>query len=189
MKLINVRQGSEEWIKWRRTKICATDSSVLMNLNPWKTPLKLYEEKIFDIQEKENDFMRQGKQMESQALECFESEFDLIMLPVVVVHDELNYMAASLDGMTLDQTRIVEIKCGKKSFEQMEKGIVPPYYFSQIQHQLCVTGLESCLYYCFNGEYGLHKKIERDQNFIDTLIEKSAEFWECLKKLKPPVKS
>ena len=186
MKIIPIKQNTPEWIKWRRTKICASECSSILGVNPWKSIHKLYEEKVFDFEQEENENMRRGKEMEPKALEAFENDYNYTMFPMVVERDELNWMAASLDGMSIDQSQFVEIKCGRKSFEQVEMGEIAPYYISQIQHQLAVTGLQKCFYYCFNGRHGICKEIHRDQEYIDNPIAKESEFWDCLKNLKPP---
>ena len=186
MKIISLKQGSAEWLAYRRKKICASDASSILGVNPWKSSLKLYEEKVFDFEQEDNENMRKGRDQEPLALEAFENRFGLVMFPMVVEHDDLDWMAASLDGMTLDQSQFVEIKCGKKSFSQMEKGHIEPYYIAQLQHQLAVTGIEKCFYYCYNGDYGIWKEIHRDQKYIENLIAKERKFWDCLKNLKPP---
>src|SRR5580765_4502370 len=131
MKLINLVQGSESWKTWRRKKLCGSDASSILGVNPFKSMHKLYEEKVFGFEQEDNENMRRGRELEPIALEAFEKEFDLIMMPMVVQHDELDWMAASLDGMTLDQSQFVEIKCGKKAFFFMEAGEIAKYYYAQ----------------------------------------------------------
>ena len=36
----------------------------------------------------------------------------------------------------------MEIKCGKSTMREAQRGVIPKYYYGQIQHQLMVTGLE-----------------------------------------------
>lgn len=187
MRLVSLKQGSEEWLRFRRSHICASDASSILQCNPYKSILELYEEKVFCFEQDDNHFMSRGRELEPLALESFEQETGLTMFPCVIKHDTINWMAASLDGMTLNQDKIVEIKCnGKKNHELALQGKIPKYHESQIQHQLCCTGLDFSYYYSFDGEKGVILEVKRDQHFIDKMLEKELEFWHCLQTFTPP---
>lgn len=188
MKLISLKQGSEEWLRFRRSHISASDCSSILQCNPYKSILDLYEEKVFQIEQEDNHFMARGRALEPLALECFEKETGLTMFPCVVKHDKIDWMMASLDGMTISQDAIVEIKCnGKKNHELALKGKIPSHYLSQIQHQIEVTGLEFAYYFSFDGEKGVTIEVPRDQEFIEIMLEKERNFWNCLQTFTPPL--
>ena len=46
MGIINLIQGSPEWLELRKNKITGTDSSVLLGSNPFKTRLELWQQKM-----------------------------------------------------------------------------------------------------------------------------------------------
>lgn len=187
MRLVNVKSGTESWLSFRRMHICASDCSSIMQCNPYKSILNLYEEKIFKFEQEDNHFMKRGRDLEPLALECFEQETGLTLFPVVVKHDEIEWMASSLDGLTINRDVLVEIKCnGKTNHELALKGKIPKHYRAQIQHQLCCTGLDYAFYFSFDGSKGKILEVKRDQDFIDEMIEKEFEFWNCLKNLTPP---
>lgn len=187
MQRVNVKQGDPEWYQFRRTHIGASDAISIMGMSPWKSTLELYEDKVFQLDQKENSYMYRGKQLEPIALEEFERETGLIMFPGVFVHDRLNWMCASFDGITLEEDAIVEIKCpGKKDHSVALNGMVPDKYMPQLQHQLFISGLNFAYYYSFDGCKGIILEVKRDQEFIDKLIEKEFEFWHCLVTLTPP---
>lgn len=191
MKIINLKQGSSDWLKWRRTKICGSEASSICGVNPWKSAIELYEQKIFEIEQEDNELMARGRALEPIALSKFESEMDEVFFPLVVESSEIEWMGASLDGMTMDNSQFVEIKCGRSSFKQMQKGQIIQPYLTQLQHQMAVTGLERCFYYCYCGDtgVGLCAIVERDNDFIKKMMEKETEFWYFLRALKPPIKS
>lgn len=187
MKLVQLKQESEEWLNWRRTHITASDSSSILGINPWKSSLELYEEKVFRFEKEDNEYMRRGRELEPIALESFEQETGLVMFPCVVKHDTILWMGASLDGLSVIRDAIVEIKCnGKKNHDLALDGKIPKHYESQIQHQLACTGLDFSYYYSFDGEKGVILEVKRDEEFIQNMIAKEFEFWQCLQTFTPP---
>ena len=188
MRLINLIPGTHEWKSWRRTKITASDAPSILGTSPWKSISDLYIEKLFKIEKDDNHFMSRGRYLEPIALQAFEEETGLIMFPAVVESDTMDWMGASLDGLTIDQKAFIEIKCpGQKDHSEAMRGMVPKKYEAQLQHQIACTGLDSCFYYSFDGEKGIIIEVKRDQAFIDNLVEKEFEFWQCLQNLTPPI--
>jgi putative phage-type endonuclease len=189
MQLINLEQGSQEWKKFRRTHIGASDAVSIMGVSPWRSILKLYEEKIFEFDQPDNPYMARGRDLEPIALESFERDTGLVMFPQVCKHDVIDWMISSLDGMTVEKDCVVEIKCaGKKDHDIAINGKIPPKYYPQLQHQIEVTGLDFTYYYSFDGQNGVLIKVNRNPMYISNLIEKELEFWNCLKSLTPPLK-
>lgn len=187
MQLVNVIQGTEAWLRFRRVHISASESGSIMGCNPYKSIIDLYEEKIFQFEQDDNPYMLRGRRLEPIALEEFEKETGLTMYPTVVKHDTINWMAASLDGMTINRDAIVEIKCnGKTNHDLAVKGKIPKYHLCQIQHQLACTGLDFAYLFSFDGTKGIILEVKRDQEFIEKMIEKELEFWNCLQTLTPP---
>lgn len=188
MRLVKLNQGSPEWLKWRRNKITASDAPIIMGQSPWKSVVQLYEDKILGQEDQVNVYMQRGKDLEPIALEAFEKETGIIMFPMVFEHDERNWMGVSYDGVTLGRDAILEIKCpGKKDHHYVEVNkMVPVKYRAQIQHQIYISGLDFSFYYSFDGEKGIILEVKRDQEFIEKMIEKETEFWNCLKTFKPP---
>lgn len=181
MKLINLKQRSKEWLQWRSNKICASDAPVLMGHSPFKTIDQLYIEKTKCFESAPNAWMLRGIELESMALLEFEKETDLIMFPCVGVHDEIDWMAASFDGMTIEGDALVEVKCpGKKDHDLALQKKVPHKYKAQLQHQMHVAGIEFAYYFSFDGEKGIIIEVKRDQYFIDIMLEKEFAFWQSL---------
>lgn len=201
-------QGSESWKNYRLDKIGGSESGVVMGLSPYKTPLQLYNEKKGITPPEEQNFaMQQGIDLEPIAREAYEKETGLPVLPTVLTHSELNYMLASLDGITFDNQIILEIKCGRTAFKQAKDGVIPDYYMAQLQHNMYVAGAKVAHYYCFNpdsqdvqnqieaifGEDNIKPEyetvlmtVERDEKFIELMLEAEEFFAECLKTNTPP---
>lgn len=133
-QVIDMEQGSPEWLALRKTKITATDASVIMGANPWKTKSQLYQEKLSDDPPKPpNARMQRGVVLEpiARALFCFKTGHH--MIPKVIVR---GWAMASLDGIN-DRDEILEIKCpGEKDHSLAMRGQIPEHYFPQLQHQM-----------------------------------------------------
>lgn len=43
---LNLKHGSSEWLYFRRTGIGGSDASAVLGLNPWKSNVELYKEKL-----------------------------------------------------------------------------------------------------------------------------------------------
>lgn len=146
--IIEVEQGSDEWKGLRRSKVTATDCSVILGNNPFKTLQELWEEKLLMRPEPVlNDAMRRGQELEPIARQLFNERHELKLFPVVYQSDKHPWQLASLDGWYSDGT-ILEIKCpNEKTHKMALAGLIPEYYKDQIQHQFSCTGADIC-YYC-----------------------------------------
>lgn len=185
-----MQQGSLEWLQWRKDKLGASDAAIILGKSPWMTPGQLWEEKLgFREPQRMNPSMKRGHDLEEQARRLYERMVNVLVFPKVIVHPEYDYIIASLDGITLDDTRMVEIKCpGKAIYEMAKQGDIPEYYEIQMQHQMLVTDLKSCDYFCYNGKEGQWIIHKRDDEFIDKeLLPKLKWFKECLEKQNPPL--
>jgi putative phage-type endonuclease len=183
MRLIKHKQRSKEWLQYRATKICASDSPIIMGHSPFKTIEQLYIEKTKCFESAPNPWMIRGIELESIALRKFEEETGLILFPCVGEHEN-GWMAASFDGMTIEGDAIVEIKApGKKDHAIALEGRPPQKYLAQLYHQMEVAELDFSFYYSFDGQSGVIIEVKRDQDFIDVMIEKEREFWQRLQGL------
>jgi putative phage-type endonuclease len=187
MKIVNLQQRTREWLQWRRNKIMASDAPIIMGVSPYKKIDKLYDEKIKCYEEPKTNYMQRGIDLEPIALRKFEEETGLIMFPAVGISDEIDWMAASFDGMTIEGDAIVEIKSPKRQDHNMAVlGNVPIHYMPQIQHQIFVSGLDFAYFYSFDGTDGVIIEVKRDQEFIEKMLDEEKAFWHCLQTFTPP---
>jgi len=175
----------------RKNKIGASDASIILGINPWKTPHKLWEEKL-DIcpQPPMNEAMLRGHELEPIAREYFMVTTGKEALPSICFHPRYPWMMASLDGVNHDEQFILEIKCGgQKLHDKARIGVIPDYYMCQMQHQMAVTGYSKGYYLSYFEGEGIIIPVDRNDEFIeDTLIPSLKEFWNCLSSLiEPPL--
>lgn len=192
MPILNLDQGSQEWLDYRKGKVMATDASVLMQSNPWKKPIDIWEEKL-GIKEPAslNDSMKRGQILEPEARNLAMDIIGIEFEPVVYESERYNFMAASLDGISICGKKILEIKCPKhETHQDAINGMVPLYYIDQMQHQLFVTGAECCFYFSYRPEnkenpYAM-VMFESNLGRQEQIMEKSQEFYVQLCTMQPP---
>ena len=145
--IVDLDQGSPEWIEWRKRRKNASESSALLRLSPWtpRTPFELFEVKSGRRQVPVTPAMARGVELEVTARALYEITQSDLMVPYVVEGED-NY-AASLDGLSWDGTRILEIKCPWKGsasdlWARATRGQVPPHYQCQVQGELMASGAD-----------------------------------------------
>lgn len=179
---IDLEQGSDEWLAFRKNHITATDALIIMGLSPWRTREELLKEKLGLIEPKpKNYLMERGKELEPIARSHAEENFGTFFIPEVCISNEYPWMMASTDGISFDGNMLLEIKCpGKKAHEIAKAGSIPDYYMPQLQHQMAVCGFDECIYFSFDGSEGVTVVVQRDDVYIADLLVKEKEFYDCL---------
>lgn len=197
MKIINLAQGSQEWIDFRRTHIGASDAPVIIGLSPYRSIEQLYLDKTQGDEQKKTSSMQRGNDLEPVARDMFLEAFknysgeDLDLFPTVIQSDEHSWMIASLDG--LDQRRhvIVEIKCPNARDHQMAKeGKIPDHYRCQMQHQMACAGYGQAWYFSYRSDSDwVMLPLERDEEFIQNMIIEEKKFFDSLSGQAPAPQS
>ena len=187
--MIPQNQGSLEWLKFRKDRLGGSDAAAIMGVSPFKTIGQLFDEKLSRRPPDEpNEHMRRGNELEEEARQCFECMCDEEVFPRVRVSSEYHWQIASLDGISLDGSVIVEIKCpGQKDHDLALQDIIPQKYIPQLQHTMAVTGADSIFYFSYRDGKGKIVSHKRDQAYIDRLIAQEKAFYEILMKAKEKI--
>lgn len=169
-------QRSPEWHAFRKQGIGASDSACILGLNPWKTKRELWLEKLgFGKPVEMNKNIQRGIDLEEPALNWVMKELGIELKPVVLVHNSVSFMYASLDGYNEKLRILVEIKAPRKFYDD-----IPNIYYCQMHHQLCVSEFNMGLFVQYVNNTGKILEVKRDQSYIDNLLEKEASFWHCV---------
>ena len=96
-----------------------------------------------------------------------------------MVHDRLEWMRASLDGLSFDGSTALEIKCPwrDRDLDALRAGRIPTHHHAQVQHQLEVSGAEELHYWSFDGRAGTLVRIRPEREYVARLLEAEAAFW------------
>lgn len=183
-----IKQNTPEWLAMRKNYIGASDSPKIMGVSPYGTAYDLWQEKLGLIADKETSWaMQRGHNLEEPARIAFEEMTGLLTAAEVKFHPKINYMMASIDGIDVEGKAMVEIKCPNKIDHAIATaGEVPEKYIPQLQHQLEVCDLEMAYYFSFDGKTGVIVKVFRDDKYIQKLLQKEKDFWECVQEMKAP---
>jgi putative phage-type endonuclease len=105
-------QNTPEWHRWRIQGIGASDARVIMGETPFKTAKTLWALKTGRLREEPaGPAARRGRELESFARRAYERQTRTQMEPLCLVHQEFEWMRASLDGLSFDNSTLLEIKC------------------------------------------------------------------------------
>lgn len=195
MPIIQLEQGSPEWLSYRQGKVMATCTPVILGSNPFKTKLELWEEKLNLRPGPElNDAMKRGTELEPIARMVVEEMLGMEFTPCVYESDEHKWMASSLDGLSDCGKYIIELKCptNPKLHFNNKEGIIPEYYLDQMQHQLiCVPDAVInyfCTYYPEDKECPVKiTKVIGNFSKQSEIIEKGYEFYMQMCNFEQPV--
>lgn len=145
--IVDLEQGTRAWEAWRATRKMASESAALLRVSPWfpRNPVELFEVKSGLRKVGVTPAMARGSELEATARALYEITRSDLMVPYVV--DGEGDYAASLDGLSFDGDRILEIKCPWKGSASdlwacAARGQVPPHYQAQVQSQLIASGAE-----------------------------------------------
>src|SRR4029077_11357630 len=131
---------------------------------------------------------RRGRELERFARRAYERQTEMQMEPLCLVHEEFEWMRASLDGLSFDGSTLLEIKCPLRLQDRTsaQEGRIPPQYHAQLQHQLEVSGAQQAHYWSFDGTDGILIEMEPDKEYAKRLIEAEAVFWQLVKEKRWP---
>lgn len=197
MRFLNLEQRSEAWLSWRRAGITATESAVILGISPYKSPWRLWCEKIGRAQPidlSSNPLVRFGSEHEDDVRQRFEVKHSEIVIPACGEFDEDSLFRASFDGLT-SAMEPVEIKCPSVSTLEdiRQNGIESAagrLYRIQLQHQMMVCGARSGWLVFFDraSEELVEFEVARDENLIAEIRVKGREFFDqfVAKRKEPP---
>ena len=197
MRVIDIRQRSPEWLRWREGGVTASEGAVILGRSPYKTPWRLWAEKTGLVRPEDlskNPFVQRGIAMEDEARRAFEERHRTFVLPLCAEHPQFPAIRCSFDGID-DEGHPVELKVPwRTTFAELvatdEEAATFKLYWVQVQCQLAVAGAPmGWLVFdpCIRGQPSLEYKIARDDTFINgTLIPGCLAFWERIQKKREP---
>jgi putative phage-type endonuclease len=182
--IVNLQQGTAEWLEWRHSGIGASDASTIMGENRFKSATQLLQEKHGPAQDYgQNVAMARGTELEPEARRLYVAKTGREVRPACLQSTRYDWLRASLDGLTINHDAVVEIKCGQSAYRTASQTrSVPDYYYGQMQHILAVTGLDSLDFWCYWPGYpALLIPVPRNVAYIERLLNRELEFWNLVR--------
>lgn len=181
---VNLQQGTDEWLRWRKEGIGASEVPIIMGTSPWSTIAKLYSDKL-ELNPKpftDNFAMQRGRENEPVARDLFEYEVGRKYPAITIESVTHPFMKASLDGYNKETHTILEIKVpGRADHKLAIQGQIPDKYYPQLQHQLLVAGSDLAYYVSldmskFDGGI-IVVEVKADKIYQRRLLRRAKYFW------------
>ena len=183
-KLISTKDLSrEEWLRYRKQGIGGSDAGAICGLNPYASPMSVFYEKTSsEIEDYDNESMRQGRDLEEYVARRFMEETGLKVRRSNVMYqsEEYPFMLANVDRLISGENMGLECKTASAyNADKWTGDSVPAHYELQCHHYMMVTGAKAWyLAVVILGKEFKYKRIERDEELIQNLITIEKEFWE-----------
>lgn len=195
MEAVSTKEMSRiEWLQLRKSGIGGSDASAILGFNKWKSAFQLYIEKTSDfVEEIDNEFVYWGNVLEDLVAQEFAKRTGKKVQRVnrMLRHPDYPFMTANLDRRVIGEKAILECKTTSTyNKDAWEGDDIPAAYICQLQHYLAVTGYEKAyIAVLIGGNNFVWKEVERDDEFIDLMIEREKDFWEnhVLANVPPPI--
>lgn len=184
--IVNVVQGTPEWLEWRRSMICASDMPVILGFTKFSNIRLLYLDKKNKMRGMDSSAMRRGREREPDAREMFEAIVGAPCTSPVIASKQTPWGGASIDAINIELGIGAEIKCPTDAeiHKLAVSGVVPFHYMPQVQWQMYCTGYSSWEYVsycpeCLENPY-VQFVVKRDERMIDEMLEKGKWFKNCV---------
>ena len=172
----------EDWLSERRKGLGGSDAAAILGMNPYRSPLAVYMDKLGLAPEiEDNEAIRQGRDLEQYVAErfCEQTGKKVRRCNRILQHPEYPWMLANIDRDVVGEDAGLECKTtspyNKTAFDQ---GDVPAVYYWQCQHYMAVTGYTHWyLAILVHGKAFHVFDIPRNQEHIDHLIHEEDAFW------------
>ncbi|WP_153124754.1 YqaJ viral recombinase family protein [Peribacillus tepidiphilus] len=183
----------EEWLKARKAGIGGSDAAAIAGLNKWKSPVAVYLDKIGQAPDEDTvgESAYWGTVMEDIVAQEFSKRTGLKVRRrnAILTHPEHPFMLSNVDRLIVGKQEGLECKTASEYLkDEWKDDEIPAQYLIQCQHYMAVTGYEAWwIAVLIGGNKFVYKRIERDEELIQYLIDIEKNFWEnhVLKEIPP----
>jgi putative phage-type endonuclease len=186
--ILKLVQGTPAWHAHRATSRNASETPAVLGVSPWQTPYSLWLLRTGRKVQEVTPAMTHGSELEPAARAAYEKLTGQILEPLVLQEGEYS---ASLDGITLDGSLILEVKCpfkGRTSelWKSVAAGVIPEHYGWQLEHQLMVAGAALAHLWVFDGTEGILLDVKPKPETWPRITKAWDEFSKYLETDTPP---
>ena len=172
----------EAWLRLRKTGIGGSDAGAICGLNPYSSPMKVYQEKTTEeVPETDNESMRQGRDLEDYVARRFMEATGLKVRRSHQMYrsEEHPFMLANVDRLIVGQEAGLECKTASVyNADKWKNGQIPPHYLVQCLHYMAVTGKRTwyIAVVILGNDFQYHK-IDWNEEVIQKLVAVEQVFW------------
>lgn len=184
----------EEWLRYRKRGIGGSDVAAILGISKWNSAISLWLDKTNQANEpvEENEAMQWGTIMEPIIRNHFAEVTGKTVVEVkaMLQHPEYPFMLADVDGLTTDDEgnpAILEIKTASEYKRSEWENDIPSYYQTQVQHYLCVTGVQKAYVAVLIGGNSFKVfEVDADKEIQSMLIAVEKDFWNKVQNMVRP---
>ena len=191
--------SKEQWLEARKCGIGGSDAASILGLNPYKSSVSVYIEKVDYIHgvsmsekningckkdnsnEEVNYRMELGNKLEDFVANEFSLKTGLKVRNVngILKNDKYPFAIANIDRAVVGEKAFLECKVTNSYSKKVWQMGVPIHYQIQVNHYMAVTGATHCYVAALigNEELIIHR-IDRDEEIIDEIMKLEAMFWD-----------
>lgn len=191
-QIIALTERTAAWWAWRQGGIGSADAATILGIKPAKSVERLLRDKQQETPYSGRGFARaQGVALERAARAHYCVAVGFAVEPTCVQSLVRPWQRASLDGLSADGERAVEIKCGLAAYQRATaRRRPPPHHYAQLQHILSVTDLPVIDYWCHVASRPpLRLEVRRDAAYIERLLTAENVFRKRFASATPPAGS
>ena len=177
------KDDQEEWLRIRKQYLTGTDAGAVCGMNPYKSAIQVYLDKTTpDIEMKDNEAMRLGRDMEDYVAERFmEATGKKVRRSnAMYVSDRHPFMMANVDRLVVGENAGLECKTASPyTTDRWKDGKVPEWHYLQCQHYMETLGKDGWyLAVLIFGKGFQYTYMERDEELLRDLVSIEEDFWE-----------
>ncbi|RTJ20999.1 lambda-exonuclease family protein [Campylobacter jejuni] len=177
-KIINLEQGSPEWLNFRKGKIGASMVASCVGIKGAFNSKEEARDIILGLKEVyQNEAMKKGNNYEALIRARVEFLHSVSITPVVLQSLENEMFIASLDGM--DENGVIyEFKYSQDEYDFIKRNKKPSdKYYAQVQFQLYISGKEKCIFVAMNKEEEIVEcEVSKDEAYQEWLVKNIKQF-------------
>lgn len=176
-----------EWRKRRKEGIGGSDAAGVLGLNPYKSSISVYMDKIDEVQvgnsyEDEVSYrMELGNKLKNFVANEFMLKTNKKVRNVngILKNDKYPFALANIDRAIVGEKAFLECKVTNSYSKKLWQKEVPIYYQVQCYHYMAVTGATHCYIAVLIGNEDLViHKIERNEELINQIMDLEKSFWD-----------
>ncbi|HEG0285352.1 TPA: YqaJ viral recombinase family protein [Campylobacter coli] len=177
-KIIDLEQGSVEWLNFRKGKIGASMVASCVGIKGAYHTKEQARDIILGLKEVyQNKAMKEGIEKEPLIRSKAEKSHSVSITPVVLQSLENEMFIASLDG--IDENGIIyEFKYSQDEYDFIKRNKKPSdKYYAQVQFGLYISGKEKCIFVAMNKEEEIVEcEVSKDEAYQEWLVKNIKEF-------------
>ena len=173
----------KEWLELRKTGIGGSDAGAICGLNPYSSPMKVYQDKTGgEAEEQDSEAIRTGHDLEDYVAGRFTEATGIKVRRSNYMYrsTENPFMIADVDRLVVGEDAGLECKTASAyNADKWADGNIPLHYVMQCYHYMAVTGKRTWYIAALVlGQKFVYRKLEWDDALIETMIRMERAFWE-----------